>query len=337
LSQLTAAVMGRGIFYFITMVAVLTVLALSANTSFADFPRLCRVIAEDGYLPEFFTIRGRRLVLSFGVCVLAFLAGLLLIAFGGITDRLIPLFAVGAFMAFTLSQAGMVMHWKREGGSGARGSMLINGLGAVATGVTTCVVIMAKFTEGAWITVLAIPGLIVLMSAIHRHYQMILRETDCRAPAQLKHIAPPIVVVPLQRWSRVAEKALRFAYTLSREVLVLHIVPEGEDKEYKKEDLIRVWDEYIEKPAAQAGFIPPELVVLRSPYRFVITPILQHILELEQKHPNRLISVLVPELVERRWYYYFLHNQRATALKIMLYTKGSERIVVINVPWYLRS
>ena len=337
LSQLTAAVMGRGILYFITMVAILTVLALSANTSFADFPRLCRVIAEDGYLPEFFTIRGRRLVFSFGVCVLAFLAGLLLIAFGGITDRLIPLFAVGAFMAFTLSQAGMVMHWKREGGSGARGSMLINGLGALATGLTTCVVVVAKFTEGAWITVLAIPGLVVIMSGIHRHYHMILRETDCHAPAQLKSIVPPIVVLPLQRWSRVAEKALRFAYTLSREVLVLHIVPEGEEKERSNDDLMSAWDEYIEKPAVQAGFIPPELVVLRSPYRFVITPILQYILEVEQKHPNRLISVLVPELVERRWYYYFLHNQRATALKMILYAKGSERIIVINVPWYLRS
>jgi hypothetical protein len=143
--------------------------------------------------------------------------------------------------------------------------------------------------------------------------------------------------MPLQRWSRVAEKALRFAYTLSREVLVLHIVPEGEDKEHSNDNLMSAWDEYIEKPAVQAGFIPPELVVLRSPYRFVITPILQQILELEQKHPNRLISVLVPELVERRWYYYFLHNQRATALKIMLYAKGSERIIVINVPWYLRS
>jgi hypothetical protein len=337
LSQLTAAVMGRGVFYFITMVAVLTVLALSANTSFADFPRLCRVIAEDGYLPELFTIRGRRLVFSFGVGVLAFFAGLLLIAFGGITDRLIPLFAVGAFMAFTLSQAGMVMHWKREGGSGARGSMLINGLGALATGLTTCVVIVAKFAEGAWITVLAIPCLIVMMSAIRRHYQMILGETDCHAPAQLKSIVPPIVVMPLQRWSRVAEKALRFAYTLSREVLVLHIVPEGEDKEHREDDLVSVWDEYIEEPAVTAGFVSPELVVLRSPYRLVITPILQQILELEQKHPNRLISVLLPELVERRWYFYFLHNQRATALKIMLYAKGSERIIVINVPWYLQS
>ena len=337
LSQLTAAVMGRGILYFVTMVAVLTVLALSANTSFADFPRLCRVIAEDGYLPEFFTIRGRRLVFSFGVCVLAFFAGLLLIAFDGITDRLIPLFAVGAFMAFTLSQAGMVMHWRRQGGRSARTSILINGLGALATGLTTCVVVVAKFTEGAWITVLAIPGLILMMSAIHRHYQLIIRETDNRTPAHLKSIVRPIVVIPLQRWSKLAEKALRFAYTLSREVLVLHIVPEGEEEEHKKDELISAWHDYVEKPAVEAGFIPPELVLLHSPYRLVITPIVQYILQVEHKHPTRWVSVLVPELVERHWYYYFLHNQRATELKVILYAKGNGRIIVINVPWYLQS
>ncbi len=340
LSQLTAAVWGRGVFYFVTIVAVLTVLALSANTSFADFPRLCRAVAENGYLPYPFTIRGRRLVFSFGVYVLAFLAGLLLILFQGVTDRLIPLFAVGAFMAFTLSQAGMVMHWKRNPGRGARLSMMVNGVGALATGLTTCVVVVAKFTEGAWITVLAIPGLILLMSGVHRHYDRIRRETENPTPARLKGIPPPIVVLPLQRWSRVAEKALRFAYTLSQDVSVLHIVPEGEQGEHNNDnndELTSVWDEYIEKPAVLAGLAPPELVLLRSPFRLVLTPIVEYILELEQAHPKRLISVLVPELVERQWYYYLLHNQRATALKVILYIRGTGRIIVINVPWYLRS
>jgi amino acid transporter len=337
LSQLTAAVSGRGIVYFVTMGAVLSVLALSANTSFADFPRLCRVIAEDGYLPYLFTIRGRRLVFSFGVLVLAFLSGVLLVAFEGVTDRLIPLFAVGAFMAFTLSQTGMVIHWRRTAGPGAGSSMLINGVGAIATGLTTCVVIVAKFTEGAWITVLAIPALILLMFMIHRHYQTIRDETDCHRPAHLKDIVPPIVVVPLQHWSKVAEKALRFAYTLSRNLVVLHIVPEDEQNTRSKDELVSVWDKYIEKPAVQAGLTPPELVVLRSPYRLVITPIFQYILELERKHPERSISVLLPELVERRWHYFLLHNQRATALKVILYAKGNGRIIVINVPWYLRA
>jgi amino acid transporter len=336
LSQLTAAVGGREILYYITIISILAVTALSANTSFADFPRVCRIIAEDRYLPDLFTIRGRRLVFSYGIVVLAVFSGLLLIVFQGVTDRLIPLFAVGAFMAFTLSQAGMVMHWKRTGGSGAFGSMLANGLGAIATGLTTCVVIVAKFTEGAWITVLAIPALVILMSAVHRHYQMIIRETDCQVPAHLKGLVGPIVVLPLQRWSKVGEKALRFAYTLSQEIFVVHIAPENEADKQEEDRLMKIWDEYIEKPAARAGFAAPELVVLRSPYRLVITPIFRYVLELERKHSDRWIAVLVPELIERRWYYFFLHNQRATALKLILYTKGDRRIIVINVPWYLR-
>jgi amino acid transporter len=337
LSQLTGAVAGRGVFYFVTMTAILAVLALSANTSFADFPRVCRIIAEAGYLPYPFTIRGRRLVFSFGVYVLTFLAGVLLVVFNGVTDRLIPLFAVGAFTAFTLSQAGMVVHWRRKGGRSAVGSMLINGLGALATGLTTCVVVVAKFTEGAWISVLTIGGLIVVMYSVRRHYRTIRRETDCPAPARLNSIVPPIVVLPLQRWSRVAEKALRFAYTLSREVVVLHIAPENKDAALHQDDLEGVWDDYIEKPAKQAGFPPPELVILRSPFRLVMTPIFEYILKLEREHRDQQIAVLVPELVERRWYNYLLHNQRSTALKLILYLKGNRRIIVINVPWYLRS
>jgi amino acid transporter len=336
LSQLTAAVSGRGVFYFVTIFSVLTVLSLSANTSFADFPRLCHFIAEDGYLPYLFRIRGRRLVYSFGIGVLAVFSGLLLIVFGGVTDRLIPLFAVGAFLAFTLSQAGMVMHWRKAGGSGAHGSMVVNGIGALATGLTTLVIIVAKFKEGAWITVLAIPGLIWLMTAVHRHYERILREAEC-APAKLKPLVAPIVVLPLQRWSKVAEKALRFAYTMSRELIVVHIATEDEGGQRAEDQLVDAWHDNVEKPAMQAGFKPPEMVLLHSPYRLVIGPIVSYVLEVERKHPDRQIAVLVPELVERRWYYFFLHNQRATALKLYLYAKGSGRIVVINVPWHLRS
>jgi amino acid transporter len=337
LSQLTGAVAGRGVLYFIAMASIVTILSLSANTSFADFPRLCHFIAEDGYLPYLFAIRGRRLVFSFGIYVLAFFSACLLIAFGGVTDRLIPLFAVGAFMAFTLSQAGMVMHWKKAGGRGARGSMLMNGFGALATGITTCIIVVAKFTEGAWITVLAIPFMIWLMVAVHHHYEKIIRECECLIPAQVKPLTPPLVVLPLQRWSKVAEKALRFGYTLSRDLVVLHIAPEDEAGEHAKDELLSVWREYIEDPVREAKFSPPQLVLLRSPYRLVIGPIISYVLELERKHPDRQIAVLVPELIERRWYYWFLHNQRAIALKVFLYAKGTGRIIVINVPWYLRS
>src|SRR5262249_15083885 len=148
LSEVTGAVLGRGAPYYVTMGAVVAVLALSANTSFADFPRLCRVIALDRFLPDTFAVRGRRLVFSYGV-VLALLSGILLVVFGGVTDRLIPLFAIGAFLAFTVSQAGMVVHWRRIGGAVARRSLWLNALGAVATGATLVVVVLSKFAEGA--------------------------------------------------------------------------------------------------------------------------------------------------------------------------------------------
>src|SRR2546429_5847840 len=185
LSLLLAAVSGRGVFYYVSMASILLVLALSANTAFADFPRLCRAIAQNNYLPHSFATRGRRLVYTQGILVLAALAGVLLAIFGGVTDRLIPLYAVGAFLAFTLSQAGMVGHWRRVGGKGATRSMLINGLGAFATGITVIVVLVAKFVEGAWITVLLIPGLLLAMRLVRRHYHAVFLEVRSKTPLEL--------------------------------------------------------------------------------------------------------------------------------------------------------
>jgi hypothetical protein len=244
------------------------------------------------------------------------------------------LFAVGAFLAFTLSQAGMVMHWKRTGGSHARTSMLINGIGALATGTVLCIVLIAKFAEGAWITALLIPSLVLLMHGVHRHYQRIFQETSKTAPADLSGISSPVVVLPMDRWSRVAEKALRFAYAISRDIWVVHIVTDDPPKPGER-DLKEVWGEYIEKPAKVAGLKPPELVVLHSPYRMVVTPILEYVLQVEREHPDRQVAVLVSELAERRWFYFLLHGQRATALKLIIYRNGDHRTIVIDVPWYL--
>jgi len=235
-------------------------------------------------------------------------------------------------MAFTLSQAGMVGHWRRVGGRGARRSMAINGLGAFATAVTVVVVLVAKFMEGAWITVLLIPGLLLLMVGVRRHYHRIAVETASSAPLVLKQFQPPLVVVPLEHWSRVARQALTFALNMSPEVTVVH-VDSGERTVYLEQQ----WHDYVETPVLELGLAPPRLVTLKSPYRFVIQPIVDFILDLERTNPGRQIAVLIPELVERRWYYFFLHNQRAAALKGMLYVKGSDRIVVVNVPWYIRE
>ena len=332
LSQLIGAVAGRGIFYWISIVAILVVLCLSANTSFADFPRLCHAVASDGYLPYSFTDRGRRLVYSEGIWVLAILSGVLLTAFDGVTDRLIPLFAVGAFLAFTLSQSGMVAHWWKSQERGALASMAVNALGASATALTVVVVAVVKFMAGAWIVVLLVPSLVALMLAVRRHYRRIERETAPRG-LKLNDLREPLVIVPIIAWNSLAENALRVALSLSREVEVLHVESEDSDAKSLKE----LWPSCVEQPAREAKQAIPRLTVLKSPFRFVVQPILDHVLEVERKNPNRTIAVLLPELVERQWYQYFLHNQRARILAARLLLQGEHRIVIVNVPWYLRK
>ena len=332
LSQLIGAVAGRGVFYWVSITSILLVLCLSANTSFADFPRLCRAVAEDGCLPRSFSNQGRRLVYSEGIWLLAILSGILLLVFDGVTDRLIPLFAVGAFLAFTLSQSGMVAHWWKSQERGALASMAVNGLGATATAVTVVVVAVVKFMAGAWMVVLLVPSLVVLMLAVRRHYWRIEREIAAPGNLSLENLQEPVVILPIIEWSSIAENALRFAMTLSREVEVLHI--ESEDS---TNSLKRIWLSRVEEPARKAKQAVPQLTVLNSPFRFVVQPIIDHVLEVERKNPARTIAVLLPELVERQWYQYFLHNQRARILAARLLTQGTQRIVIVNVPWYLRK
>jgi amino acid transporter len=332
LSQLLAAVTGRGAFYWLSIGSILVVLSLSANTAFADFPRLARAIAQNGYLPHAFVIRGRRLVFAQGVYALALLTGLLLIIFGGVTDRLIPLYAVGAFLAFTLSQAGMVMHWKRNGGPGAARNMLLNGLGAVATGITTVVVLVAKFVDGAWITVLLIPALILMMRSVGRHYSVVAQEIGKNTPVKTENLTEPIVLLPIDRWSLVSETALRYAWTLAKDIHVLH-VQSGEDTDKLRSE----WSEMVEKPACAAGLALPKLVVLDSPYRFIVKPIVDYAIQQQVAHPDRNITVLIPELVESHWYHYFLHNNRPEAIRALLLFNGNQRITVVSMPYHLRA
>jgi amino acid transporter len=330
LSQLIAAVSGRGIFYYVSIASILLVLALSANTGFADFPRLCHNIARDRYLPFAFTLRGRRLVYSGGVYVLALAAASLLIVFRGVTDRLIPLFAIGAFLAFTLSQAGMVQHWRRKRGPGWQLSMAVNGIGAVATGITVCVVLVTKFTSGAWITAIVIPLIILIMLAIHHHYLWVGRQIAAKQALNTDKLAPPIVVMPIPGWNRVTAKGLRFALSISPEVYCIHVKnDEGE------QPLAPLWQKNVIQPLQRANLPQPILIQLESPTRRILAPILDQVDALEKQNPSRQLLVLLPELIESRWYYYVLHNQRATLLKTMLYLRGAQQTVVANVPWYL--
>ncbi len=332
LSMLLGAVAGREWFYYVAISSVLLILIFSANTAFADFPRVCRFIAEDGYLPNSFSNRGRRLVYSEGIVVLAVITGSLLIAFGGITDRLIPLFAVGAFLAFTMSQAGMVAHWRREGGNHARKYMVVNGIGACATGTTVIIVVVAKFREGAWITLIAIPALLFLMYRVHRHYEKVNGEIESDTPLDVSQGRKPLIVITITRWSRVSRQALSFAMTLSDEIKVVHVRQED-----TKDDFCDKWHENVVAPVQDAHTAVPDLIELSSPFRFVVQPIIQYVAKLAQDFPDRRVVTIIPELVEKRWYYYFLHTQRATLLKTELLMQGNDRISVLNIPFYLKD
>jgi amino acid transporter len=331
LSMLTSAVFGKGIFYYVTIGSILLVLSLSANTAFADFPRLCRAIAQNNYLPHAFRYRGRRLVYTYGIVTLALLTAVLLTVFRGVTDKLIPLYAVGAFLAFTLSQAGMVVHWYKKRGPHWRKSAFVNGLGAFVTGITVCVVLVAKFVEGAWITLLFIPLLVVFFGRVRRHYHYVRVRTLCKDPVQpANQEDPPIAVVPIDRWSRITKQGLEFASRISSEIIAVHVEPEEHSELLKA-----AWERYVEGSFRETGRPAPQLLTLPSPYRFIILPIVQYILQLSEKHPQRRIVVIIPELVEGAWYEYFLHNQRGRLLEWMLQVRGNERIFTVSAPYYL--
>jgi amino acid transporter len=328
-SQVVAAVAGRGAFYYATMTAVLLVLALSANTSFADFPRVCRVLAADHYLPAEMAHRGSRLVFTNGIVLLTLLAGLLLVAFGGVTDRLIPLFAVGALLAFTMSQVGMVAHWRRSDEPRRIAKLAVNAVGATATSAALLVVIVSKFTHGAWMTAVVIPALVLLFRRMKDYNDRIAGMTHADGPLDVSNLAAPIVVIPLRRLDHVGRKALRFALTLSAEVYVVQVLAE----ELDTDDLEPQWETLVAAPVRASGHTPPLLVVLRSPYRRFYQRLMRWLGDLEMTQPSRHVIVLLPELVHRRWYH-FMVSFRAMRLKAELLLKGGPHVSVMSTPWY---
>lgn len=329
LSQLTEAVWGRGPLYYLTISSVVAVLMLSANTSFADFPRLCRFLARDGFLPEPFIHRGRRLAFTFGIGALAIVSGVLLIAFRGITDAFIPLFAVGAFLAFTLSQAGMVAHWRRAKKK-SHWRLALNGVGALATGLTLVVVVASKFLEGAWITVLLMVGLLALFYAVNRHYRALEPQIRADGPLDLSADPAPILVVPIRQWNRLTQRALRFAMDLSPRVLAVQVLT----GDHAADDLSQQWETLVQSPSANAARPSPRLVVLRTEYRSRLAPLEEFIKELAHENRRSFVAVLFAELIERHWYHRFLHRQTASILRALLRLHGESNIVLIDMPWY---
>ena len=319
LSQLGHRMFGTSIAYYLLQYSTFALLVLAANTAFADFPRLSSILARDGYMPRQFSARGDRLAFSNGILTLGGVAILLVIAFRGDTTRLIPLYAMGVFVCFTLSQGGMVRHWRQVRGAGWHWRALLNGIGAVATALVAIVQVVTKFTEGGWIIVVIIPTIIMVLVKIHRHYGEFARDIRFEGQSPILPLHHT-VVVPVNGITKAVAGALVYATTISDEVVA---VCAGTDPEHaaRLEQQWNAWD--IDVP----------LVVLPSPYRSVIRPIVDYVDSLRMLSPGELVTVVVPEIVPKRWWEHFLHNK--TALYIRTAFMLRPNVVVVAVPYLL--
>ncbi len=329
LSALAHRLLGSGFAYYLIQTSTMLILAVAANTSFAGFPRLAAILAKDGFLPRPLTGLGDRLVFANGIILLATGAGLLIILFGGHSHLLVPLFAVGVFLAFTLSQSGMVRHWVRERGPHWFGKAFFNGFGALATALTVVIIGISKFLEGAWFTVILIPALVLMFLKIRAHYREVRRELSLHGlPPSLKPGPPPRVVIPVAGVHRGIVEAVEFALTISNDVTGVCIELEPGEAEVVNEMWSRLWPD-----------IP--LVVIPSPYRSIIQPLIQFMDETDLKHHDgQLATIILPEFVPARWWQTLLHNQTAWLLKAaLLYRRrrqGFQR-VIIDVPFHLKK
>jgi amino acid transporter len=322
-SQLARAVFGgRGFPYYAVQGATMLILVLAANTAYADFPRLASILARDKFLPRQFMNQGDRLAFSNGILVLSLLAGILIVAFGGDTHALIPLYMIGVFVSFTLSQTGMCLKWKREGGDGWRGHALLNGGGAVLTGIVLVIVALTKFTEGAWVIVTLIPVLVFHFRSIRAHYETVAAQLTLRdfAPHPVRHNT---VLVPISGVHRAVIKALSYARTLSPDVRAVYVDADPRSTE----ELRRQWETWGEG-------VP--LVVLKSPYRSLLRPLLEYVDGVDAGAEGRgFVTVVLPEFVPARWWHHLLHNQRALFIKGALLFKPDT--IVTSVPFHLEK
>jgi amino acid transporter len=331
-SQIGRQVFGRGLLYLALQAATALILVLAANTSFADFPRLSAILARARYLPRQLTNLGDRLVFANGIIALALLASSLVVIFGGQTHRLIPLYAVGVFLSFTLSQTGMVSHWHREGGRGWQWKAAVNGLGAVATGVVLLVIVASKFIHGAWIVILLIPTFVWMFCTVKRHYVTLAEQLSLEGLEPEEWVGTAShktykVVVPVSGMHRGTLAALRFARSLSKDVtaVIVDVVPQFTASVREK------WPTW--------GHDVP-LVVLESPYRSTIGPLLTYLDEVDKRESERgLTAIVLPEFVPARWWHHLLHNQTALLLKTVLtYRRGQtdKDRVIVGVPYHLQ-
>ena len=318
-SQIGRAVYGTGPLYYILQLATTAILILAANTSFADFPRLSSILARDGYMPARFAFRGERLAFSAGIVVLALIAIIVLVAFGGLVTALIPLYAIGVFTSVTLSQMGMVRHWLREQEPGWRRSALINGVGAVSTGVVTLIFAIAKFALGAWLIIFIIPILVAGMLFVHRQYERRRIEVHVRPeviigpPRQRQH-----VIIPMPEVTRDVVQAIKFGRTMSADVATVHVTDDLDSAEELRERFER-----------QFPGIP--LVIVESPYRELIRPLVRYLEYAADRAEGDIVVVLLPEYVARHWWERYLFNQNARRIRDALL--GRPNILIANIPY----
>ena len=319
LSQLGHHILGRGLPYYLLQYSTFTVLVLAANTCFADFPRLASILANDQYMPRQLAARGDRLAFSNGIVALALVAMVIVWLFRAQTNALVPLYAIGVFVCFTLSQAGMVMHWLRARSPGWRWKAMLNGFGALATALVSVIQVVTKFTTGAWIVVVLIPLIIWALSAIHSHYEQFAQEIKFRGQAPLMFLHHT-VVVPVNGITKASAGALLYATTISEDVRALFV-------EFDP----RATDAFVD--AWKAWDIGVDLVILPSPYRSVLRPIIRYVESLIGDGDADLVSVVVPEIVPRRWWEFVLHNQTALYIRTAFLFKSN--VVTIAVPFQL--
>jgi len=318
-SQLGRAIFGRNIIYYLIQAATMMILVLAANTAYADFPRLSSIVARDRYLPRQFMNQGDRLAFSNGILVLSVFAAILIIAFRGDTQSLLPLYMIGVFVSFTLSQAGMVIHWRKTREPGWKTSAAINGFGAVVTAVVLVIVAVTKTLEGAWIVLLLIPLIVWLFKITRKHYDHVAQQLTLRGykPHSRAH---NIVVMPIGGMQRAVVEALRYAETLSDDVRAVYVDIDPRATDQIRKDWL-MWGGKV------------QLVVLPSPFRSVMEPLLEYIDTVEKERPDDYISVILPEFVPAKWWQHLLHNQSALLIKGALLFRPN--LVVTSVPFHL--
>ncbi|MEA5595975.1 APC family permease [Rivularia sp. UHCC 0363] len=326
LSLLGRSIFGNGIFYYFLQITTLLILMLAANTSFADFPRLSYFLARDRFLPRQLLLLGDRLVYSNGIILLSATAAILIVIFRGQTNAIIPLYAVGVFTSFSLSQAGMVRHWFKDKTGGWLLSTVINGIGAIMTTLVLMVIVATKFKQGAWIVVLAIPAVVYLFLSINRHYRIVRERLSIdgmelnrsRTQIQTNSTTPAIVLVG--QLHRGTVEALEYARSIASQIVAIHVDIGDTDKT----NLLQQWQEL-------EADIP--LIILDSPYRSVVKPMSEFVADFEARHPETFTTVIIPVFMTRHWWEDFLHNQTALFVRAALRNKRSR--VISSVRYYL--